>query len=289
MTPVQGCPNVPRIMSSRSPASFDFTALADRLAGAAVFADWGRAFPARVDSTNRLALDLARNRLEAGLPPNSVAVAGEQTAGTGRRGRPWQSAAGAGLWFSLVVPPPGAAPAAPPAIVLAGGLAEVFREAGVPVGVKWPNDLFLGGGKVGGLLMTGLTVDGARLWRAGVGVNWRPPPRDLPDEYQAEGIAGWLGSAEASLALAEALVETAVRVLQHPEGWEATMASLRRSHWLYGRSVRVETEGGRCFRARAGDLRPDGRLELSLSSGERRVSGPNDRVRPLDGTDEAKT
>jgi len=279
-------------MTKRSPDSLDFTALAERLDRAAIFADWGRAFPARVDSTNRLALDLARQRIQAGQSPHSLAVAAEQTAGTGRRGRAWHSAAGAGLWCSLVMPQPATVPDAPPAVVLAAGLAEVLGRAGVPAAVKWPNDLFLGNGKVGGLLMEALTVDGVRLWRAGIGINWRPPVEAPSDEYPAAGIGAWLDCAADAVALAGMLVETAVRLLQRPEQWAATMAGLRRHHWLQGRAVRVETGAGERYRARAGDIRSDGRLELVLPGGAVRLSGPNDRVRPVPeggGADEETT
>ena len=279
-------------MPTRSPDSLDFTALAERLDRAPAFAEWGRAFPSRVDSTNRLALDLARERVRAGLSPHSLVVADEQTAGTGRRGRHWQSAAGAGLWCSLVMPPPGSVPGSPPAVVLAGALAEACERAGVPVGVKWPNDLFLDGGKAGGLLIDALTLDGIPLWRAGIGINWRPPAQALPDEYRGAGVAAWLDTGPDGVALAATLVETAAQLLQRPESWDEIMARLRRHHWLHGRTVRVESGDGESCCARAGALRSDGRLELILPGGETRRAGPNDRVRPVpdgDGADEETT
>lgn len=275
-------------MPSPFPASFDFPALADRLARSAVFADWGCACPSRIDSTNRLVRDLVRERLAAGQDPRSLAVADEQTAGSGRRGRPWQSRAGAGLWFSLILPPPGVEFEAPPALVLAGALADRLEAAGVPVSVKWPNDLFLDGGKVGGLLMEGLAVGRRRLWMAGVGINWQPPEGELRDEYAGAGIGARLDPAIDSAELAEALIETAARLLRDPARWGGIMAGLETRHWLHGKAVQVEGERGERYRATAGAIRPDGRLELVLSGGALRLSGTNDRVRPL-GPDEQKT
>jgi BirA family biotin operon repressor/biotin-[acetyl-CoA-carboxylase] ligase len=268
-------------MPSAFPASFAFSALADRLARSSVFADWGCACPSRVDSTNRLVRDMARERLAAGKTPHSLAVAEEQTAGRGRRGRPWQSRAGAGLWFSLILPSPEARSVAPPALVLAGALADRLAGAGVPVSVKWPNDLFLDEGKIGGLLMERLTLGGRRLWVAGVGINWQPPDRDLPDDYPGAGIGAWLDPGIDAAEWAEALIETAVRVLGDPSRWGGIMAGLERRHWLYRQIVRVEPGRGGHYRAKAGAIRPDGRLELILPGGGLRLSGPNDRVRPL--------
>ncbi|MER3632599.1 MAG: biotin--[acetyl-CoA-carboxylase] ligase, partial [Blastocatellia bacterium] len=55
----------------------------------------------RIDSTNSAALDYAKRGADEGL----VIVAAEQTAGRGRHGRIWHSAAGDGLYFSIILRP----------------------------------------------------------------------------------------------------------------------------------------------------------------------------------------
>jgi BirA family biotin operon repressor/biotin-[acetyl-CoA-carboxylase] ligase len=90
-------------------------------------------------------------------PEGLVVVAGEQTAGRGRRGHTWFSPPGSGLYVSVVLAP-GASldPArATTLLTLAAGvaLAEGIEEAiGLRVDLKWPNDLQVARRKLGGIL-----------------------------------------------------------------------------------------------------------------------------------------
>ncbi|NUN62792.1 MAG: biotin--[acetyl-CoA-carboxylase] ligase [Burkholderiaceae bacterium] len=148
-----------------------------------------------VDSTNT---ELMR-RARAGQVEPVLLVAEQQTAGRGRMGRAWHSQAGDSLTFSLGMP---LAPVNWSGLSLAVGvsvaesLQPVLPPAGgaVPrVGLKWPNDLWLGGRggdrKLGGILVEtasfvvpqGATagvagVRSARYVVVGVGLNVRPQP-----------------------------------------------------------------------------------------------------------------
>jgi len=148
-----------------------------------------------VDSTNT---ELMR-RARAGQVEPVLLVAEQQTAGRGRMGRAWHSQAGDSLTFSLGMP---LAPVNWSGLSLAVGvsvaesLQPVLPPAGgaVPrVGLKWPNDLWLGGAggdrKLGGILVEtasfvvpqGATAGVARAGSAryvvvGVGLNVRPQP-----------------------------------------------------------------------------------------------------------------
>lgn len=120
---------------------------------------------AELDSTNRLAADLAR----AGAADGLVVGADHQTAGRGRRGRTWESRPGAALLVSVVLRP------APPLVTLAAGVAAADAcdaVAGVRTTLKWPNDVLVDGTKVGGILSE-LVGDTAVV---GMGVNlaWAP-------------------------------------------------------------------------------------------------------------------
>lgn len=125
-----------------------------------------RWFP-EAGSTNRLAADLAR----AGAPDGVVVGADHQTAGRGRRGRPWESRPGTALLVSAILRP------VPRLVTLAAGVAaaEACRAvAGAPVVLKWPNDLLgPGGRKVGGLLAE--LVGDAAVVGLGVNLTWAPP------------------------------------------------------------------------------------------------------------------
>jgi BirA family biotin operon repressor/biotin-[acetyl-CoA-carboxylase] ligase len=114
---------------------------------------------------------LGRVRAEAPRRP-ILRTALEQTAGRGRHGRAWHAAPGSALLLSLAIPLE-APRAIDGAVSLACGLAAA--EALAPraaVKLKWPNDLFLDGRKLGGVLCE-LALDGAgrRTLVAGIGIN----------------------------------------------------------------------------------------------------------------------
>ncbi len=123
-------------------------------------------------------LDVAHQLAAAGAPDGLVVVADEQTAGRGRAGRSWHSAAGRGVWLAALVrplePPAGGALAIRAGLAMVEAVADVAPEAAPRL--KWPNDLMVHGRKAGGVLCEARWL-GARLgWIAvGVGVNVRGP------------------------------------------------------------------------------------------------------------------
>lgn len=133
-------------------------------------------------------LDVAHVRAERGAPAGTVVLADRQNAGRGRLGRRWSSGAGQGVWVAVIERP--SDPKALDVLSLRVGLhlAESLDAlAGARVDVKWPNDLTLGGGKLGGILVECRWSGDSLAWAAiGVGVNV-VPPRDVDD---AVGIVG---------------------------------------------------------------------------------------------------
>ena len=122
-------------------------------------------------------LDVAHARAAAGAPAGTLILADAQTAGRGRLGRRWQSEAGAGIWLTLIERPRDGG--ALGVLSLRVGLAlapalEPFTSA--PVQLKWPNDVYVGGGKLAGVLVEARWKADILEWVAiGVGVNVRPP------------------------------------------------------------------------------------------------------------------
>ncbi len=147
---------------------YDLAGLDASLAGT-VFANKLHFSPA-TDSTNSDALAAARS----GAPNESVFLADEQRAGRGRGDHAWHSAAGVGLYMSVLLRPP--IPAARlPLLPLAAGLAaaEAIRAvAGLAVDLRWPNDLLIGSRKVGGILVESKISDGSVDFAVvGIGIN----------------------------------------------------------------------------------------------------------------------
>ncbi len=135
----------------------------------------------RVDSTNafawRLAADSAPSESPAPIAPTAV-VAWEQSRGRGRLGRRWASAAGGGVWASLLVPRTAPDRAARLPLVAAAALCRaVDRHVAAGCRLKWPNDLLVSGKKIGGLLVETVSTGGGppRAAVLGLGVNYRAP------------------------------------------------------------------------------------------------------------------
>lgn len=126
-----------------------------------------------MDSTN----EEARRWITQGGVSGAVVVADFQTAGRGRRGNRWTSRAGDGLLFSVLLENEGLE-VQHLATAAAEAMAAVLEHEGVRVGWKWPNDLYLAGEKVAGVLVEvvgdwvivgmGLNVGGVRASEVGV-------------------------------------------------------------------------------------------------------------------------
>lgn len=102
------------------------------------------------DSTNIQAKRMG----DQGAPHGTLAAAGQQTAGKGRRGRTWESPADQNIYMSLLLRPEIAPVKAPMlTLVMAYAAAMALRECtGLDVQIKWPNDLVINGKKICGIL-----------------------------------------------------------------------------------------------------------------------------------------
>jgi len=122
------------------------------------FADIGRELPDpfcllvkdSVDSTN----DEVRRLAEQGMPEGLIVITDRQTQGRGRRGAAWFSPPGESLAFSVLLRPD-APKALWPRLALVTGLAvaEALEEYVPLVGIKWPNDVWVHGRKIAGILV----------------------------------------------------------------------------------------------------------------------------------------
>jgi BirA family biotin operon repressor/biotin-[acetyl-CoA-carboxylase] ligase len=127
--------------------------------------------------------DVARRLAQEGAPEGSVVVTDHQTAGRGRLARRWEAPPGCCLLLSLLFRPPLAAHQVQ-RLTMACGLAvaeAIEATTGLAVGLKWPNDVLIGGAKVAGIL-TELELQGSRVAAAvvGIGLNVNLDPEALP-------------------------------------------------------------------------------------------------------------
>lgn len=244
-------------------------------------------FPS-VGSTNALALEAAQAGARVG-----VYVADEQTAGRGRGGHGWHSAAGDGLYVSALVAPP--IPITMAALLpLATGLATqsaIADATGLAADIRWPNDLLLNGRKCGGILVetasvAGYDAEGAMLRYAVIGVGINVNHGSFPEELASMATSLRKESGRAVpremllVALLRSLDEEIRLLIRQYRGMLNGPGLLERfataSTWVRGKRVRVDEDGGytgvtdgldtRGFLRVAGD---DGVLHTVLSGGVR--------------------
>jgi BirA family biotin operon repressor/biotin-[acetyl-CoA-carboxylase] ligase len=136
-----------------------------------------------VPSTN----DLAWEAADRGAREGFVVFAERQTAGRGQYGRRWESAPYLGLWFSVLLRPAMTLRESPRLTsLLAEALAAaILEETGCAATTKPPNDIYVAGRKVAGILVEGRTArDGSYVAVAGIGINVNQGIEDFPAELR---------------------------------------------------------------------------------------------------------
>jgi BirA family transcriptional regulator, biotin operon repressor / biotin---[acetyl-CoA-carboxylase] ligase len=135
-----------------------------------------------VTSTNDVVVQMAPDAAE-GL----VVFAERQTAGRGQYGRRWESAAGRGLWISMLLRPRiPVAESSRLTDMLAHGIATTIGHAiGIGARIKPPNDVYIGDGKVAGVLVEmRVEASGQYCAIAGMGINVNHAVEDFPPELR---------------------------------------------------------------------------------------------------------
>lgn len=223
---------------------YDLSALEARLSGS-IFAGKLHFAPA-TGSTNLDALAAARS----GAPDGSVFFADEQTAGRGRGDHKWQSAAGQGLYVSVLLRP--ALPAARlPLLPLAAGLAAVeaiCAASGLTADLRWPNDLLLGERKTGGILAEAQTEnksDAGVVSYAVVGIGINVHQRGFAPDMATPATSLDLETGrvthrqELLASLLESLEREACALLDPAEAKRIPQRVEAASTWVRGRRVEV--------------------------------------------------
>lgn len=208
------------------------------------------------DSTNARARELAL----AGAPHGTLVTASEQTAGRGRQGRSWVAPAGKALLMSLLIRGLDRRHALLP-LAAAVAVCEACESAApVECEIKWPNDVWIAGRKVAGILLEGRPQEG---WAVlGIGLNVATTedefPPDLAETATSLRVSG--GEAIETEAVLDALLAALDRrLVDHPDG---TLSAWRARDALRGRHVRWQDGDGT-----AAGVDDDGALLVETTSG----------------------
>jgi BirA family biotin operon repressor/biotin-[acetyl-CoA-carboxylase] ligase len=267
---------------------FDLAAIETELAGT-VFA--GKLHFSRVtSSTNSDAVAAAR----LGAPHGSVYWSDEQLAGRGRGDHGWISAAGEGLYVSVLLRPQ--IPAARLALLpLAAGLAaaDAIRAVssqgpapGLEVDLRWPNDLLIGPRKAGGILVeAGTNSEGLPHAVLGIGINvhQRAFPPDLATPATSLDLeTGKIISRQTLLVALLESVEQETSALDDPDAAREVGARVEKaSTWMRGR--RVEVHGPQACIGVTSGLDENGFLRVATAAGLVTVQTGGLREKPVAG------
>lgn len=222
------------------------------------------------ESTNTVLLAQA---LESGEARRArFLIAEEQTAGRGRRGRKWLSAVGQAVTCSLAVQ------FTTPLRQLSGlslavgvAAARALRGAGAAnLALKWPNDLLLGGAKLGGILVETRASHGLITAVIGIGINHTLQP-GLGERLKREvtSLAEWLRPLPSRNEIAGRILRELLNTLEafRARGLDAVRAEWTALHGHAGQRLRVRLADGRVVAGLAEGVDQDGALVLRTRTG----------------------
>lgn len=229
-------------------------------------------------STNDVASAAARQHDADGL----VVLADHQTGGRGRLGRQWSSPRGASVLCSVLLVDPARAAAPYPeagVLMLAAGIAtcEAIASAVADVDpvIRWPNDIFIRGKKVAGILIESRLQQDIRASVIGIGINClQQKGHFVPDlRRTATSLDAESHTAISRLAVVRSLLFELDRWLADP----ADAHVLRRA-WLdraepLGQHIHLR-QAGHDFVGTTIDVDPTAGLVVQLDGGGRRVFDP---------------
>ena len=229
-----------------------------------------------IDSTNRVALELARE----GAAHGTAVVAEGQTAGRGRLGRSFFSPPHQNVYTSIVLRPR-LTTAESPTLILAAAVAvaeTVTDEVGEPdrIAIKWPNDVLIDERKTSGILVE-LGVEATRVAFCvlGIGVNLNVDPATFPDEFRtrATSVSACCERRVDRAAFTRRLYTRLEEVfdLHAREGFAGVRPRFDALFRMQGARVRVQDLDGARSEGRVDGVDPDGALRLSRNGGSERV------------------
>ncbi len=207
-----------------------------------------------------------------GEPHGTLVLAEEQTAGRGRAGRVWHSERASGVYMTALLRP-AISPADAPLLTLMAGLAvrdAIAEQAGVTPDLRWPNDLLLGGKKIGGIL-TEMHAEPERVRFVIVGIGLNVNHARMPDELKAMAT-----SLRMETGRAHSRLELVVRLLRQLESHynrylaEGPGPILERfaeaSSFARGKRVRI-ANGRETFEGTTAGLALNGLLQVQRDDG----------------------
>ena len=228
-----------------------------------------------VESTLSTNDDLKKMIYSADGPVCAFIRARRQLSGKGRLGRSFFSPEG-GLYFSLSYPLSGKENNIPFITLLAGLAASeaIERLAGVKTEIKWPNDIYLNGKKLGGILCE-LVSSKSLTAVVGIGINLSVPVSEIPSELRdimtsfcAEGLTPPLVT-ELARSIAERLDKLVYSDGELFSAGKKTLESIKARSFSIGKKVRYSV-GENTLEGVITDISETGAAVLELPDGSKK-------------------
>ena len=234
-------------------------------------------------STNEEAKKIAREGAEEG----TIVVAEEQITGHGRLARGFYSPFAKGIWFSLILRPKFFPMEASKCTLLAAvGVCRGIRRMGLAdAGIKWPNDIFVHGKKLVGILtLMSASMEKIDYIIMGIGINTGIKKNEFPEDFR-EGATSFLNeginvSRKDLLAAILGELEKEYSIAQN-EGFDKVLDDWRALSVTLGQEVRV-IFGDDSYTGKAVDIDRDGCLLVNTGSEVKRVIAGDVSIRPVD-------
>lgn len=245
--------------------------LDEQAAAAAASVGWRLEVVDEAPSTNHLVAERFRGGEEHGL----VVVAEHQTAGRGRLGRGWVTPARTSVTASFLLVPeedPDGGRRSWSWLPLLTGMAAaraIGAVTGLDAVLKWPNDVLVEGGKVGGILLERVG-DGRAAAVIGVGLNVDQTADELPVQ-EATSLRLATGGQVDRTRLLAALITELARAYDDWHSGGQLLGAYRELCSTLGRQVRVMVPGGE-IEGEALDVDDDGRLVVRTQDGEEHLA-----------------
>ena len=210
------------------------------------------------------------------LAHGAVVLAEEQTGGRGRMGRSWESSKGDGIWMTLVLEPgiPLHDAGKITQLTAAAMHQAVVRVTGLPVKIKWPNDLLVENQKICGIL-TEATGELTRIDRllVGVGVNVNQVQFSDAIAEVATSLRILMQQRVSRVSLLTHFLESFEKCYDDyvlHQSYEEVLRIVREHSMLLDQSIDV-IRGDQRVAARAVAIHEDGRLEVLYEDGQREL------------------
>jgi len=216
-----------------------------------------------VDSTQNIARKLCEKETE-----DFIVVARRQSAGYGRKGDIWLSPEG-GLWFTMVIRNVKANLSTLPMIVAVSTAKAVEKNTEVNVNLKWPNDLYIGKRKVGGILCE-VVMSGEEVKAVLIGVGLNVNISEIPEKIKSKATSIKIETGEEHnlMKLLKEIVKEVYEDLKKP--FKEIMEEWIRRDMLVGREAELKVDGRR-VKAYISKLNEDGSITIKHDSFEAKI------------------